>query len=345
MNNFNPDMNNGSGIFGLPFGKEESKIIILPVPWELTTSYHRGTYLGPSAVFNASFQLDLYNQFYPDFWKCGIHLLDENKKFLELGLSLESEFKRLVSLFYSGNKYSELDLLAIEEINKVCYDLNLYVFNECKKIIENDAFPIVLGGDHSSPLGLITALNQANKNFGILHIDAHADLRQSYQGFHFSHASIMNNALKLDSVNHIVQLFVRDYCEEEATIIKKNPNRMSCFTDRYIKSSLYEGKTWSQIVDEVIELLPTKVYISFDIDGLEPSLCPNTGTPVPGGCNLEMLTYLFESIVLSGRKIIGADLCEVSPSQNLNLDWDANVGARALMQLCIAIAASNKLAN
>lgn len=340
--NFNPDINNSEGIFGLPFNEKESKIVIIPVPWELTTSYGKGTHLGPKAIYEASFQLDLFQQYFPDFWKCGIFMQEENKDLRKRGLELEKTVKEISDLFNNSKELSEIELKKLEEINTACLEMNTYVYNQSKKIIMNESIPIVLGGDHSSPLGLIKALTEEHRNFGILHIDAHADLRKAYQGFKFSHASIMYNAKKLEEVGRIVQLFVRDYCQEEENMIKSDLNKVSCFTDRYIKNSLFEDRSWSNIVWEIIELLPSKVYISFDIDGLKPSLCPNTGTPVPGGANLEMISFLFESIVESGRRIIGADLCEVSPSKDLKNEWDANVGARALMQLCLTISASNR---
>ena len=90
------------------------------------------------------------------------------------------------------------------------------------------------------------------------------------------------------------------------------------------------GQTWKSQCDEIIGRLPQHVYISFDIDGLHPSLCPNTGTPVPGGLQLEEVNFLFKQLVMSGRKIIGFDLVEVSPGGG---DWDANVGARVLYSL------------
>lgn len=340
--NFNPDINNSEGIFGLPFKEEESKIVIIPVPWELTTSYGKGTHLGPKSIFEASFQLDLYQQYFPDFWKCGIFIQKENEKLRKRGLELENSAKELSEFFNNSTKLTESDLRKLDEINTACLEMNTYVYQQSRKIIEQESIPIVLGGDHSTPLGLIKALSEEHRNFGILHIDAHADLRRAYQGFKFSHASIMYNAKKLESVGRIVQLFVRDYCQEEENIIRTETNKITCFTDRYIKNSLFEDRKWSSIVWEIIELLPSKVYISFDIDGLDPSLCPNTGTPVPGGANFEMISYLFECIIESGRRIIGADLCEVSPSKNDNNEWDANVGARALMQLCLSISASNR---
>jgi agmatinase len=183
------------------------------------------------------------------------------------------------------------------------------------------------------------ALAEKNPSFGILHIDAHADLRQAYEGFEYSHASIMFNAIKLPQISHLVQVGIRDYCEAEVNLITNEP-RIYTFFDREIKHSQFEGKSWSAICDSIIETLPEKVYLSFDIDGLDPKLCPNTGTPVPGGLELEQSIFLVEKLVKSGRTIIGFDLNEVAPGNN---EWDANVGARLLYRLANMCLISNKI--
>ena len=102
------------------------------------------------------------------------------------------------------------------------------------------------------------------------------------------------------------------------------------FTDQEVKAARFEGKNWADQVSEIIATLPRQVYLSFDIDGLNPSLCPNTGTPVPGGMELEEVVYLIDAVKASGRTLIGMDLVEVSPGED---EWDANVGARALYTL------------
>jgi agmatinase len=203
----------------------------------------------------------------------------------------------------------------------------------------------LVGGEHSVPLGFFRALSDQYDRFGILQIDAHADLRKSYEGFTYSHASIMYNALKLPSIGRIVQVGVRDYCEEEVNVVQRAMGRVVTYYDEDIKDKLYKGRTWDILCDEIIAQLPKHVYISFDIDGLDPKLCPSTGTPVAGGLEFHQAIHLIKKLVLSDRKIIGFDLCEVSPGKN---DWDANVGARVLYQLCNWSAVSNgllKLAN
>jgi len=194
-----------------------------------------------------------------------------------------------------------------------------------------------LGGDQSTPLGLSKALSKKYDDIGILHIDAHADLRNAYEGFEFSHASIMFNAIKMPQVSRLVQLGIRDYCEAEVQLIQSDP-RIHTYFDREIKHREYSGENWAGICHEIIGKLPEKVYISLDIDGLDPKLCPNTGTPVPGGLEFEQVLFLVEKLTASGRKVIGFDLNEVSPGED---EWDANVAARLLYRM-INLCASAK---
>lgn len=114
-----------------------------------------------------------------------------------------------------------------------------------------------------------------------------------------------------------------------------------CIFDRDIKSRKYEGETWRDICNEIVSHLPPKIYVSFDIDGLDPRFCPNTGTPVPGGMELEEAIYLIRHAVRQGKQIIGFDLNEVACGTD---EWDANVGARLLYRMANLAAASNKYA-
>lgn len=208
------------------------------------------------------------------------------------------------------------------------YEMTLNLLKEGKKVG-------LIGGDHSTPLGFIKALSEVHGNFGILQIDAHADLREAYEGFTYSHASIMYNVLKeVPQMKTLVQVGIRDYCDEELAMIHQNPNRLVTYFDKEIKERQYQGDTWKQICLEIVDNLPQKVYISFDIDGLDPKLCPNTGTPVPGGFEIEQVFYLFKLLKQSGREIIGFDVNEVSCGEHSSDGIDAIVGARVLYKLC-----------
>jgi agmatinase len=179
------------------------------------------------------------------------------------------------------------------------------------------------------PLGNLRAIAQHHPNFGILHIDAHADLREAYEGFEFSHASIMFNALKLPQLTKLVQVGIRDLSHDEVKLIRQSNGRVSAYYDPLLKQKLYGGVSWLEVCQQIVAELPQQVYISFDVDGLDPKLCPNTGTPVPGGLELEQTFCLFREVVHSGRQIIGFDVVEVG-----NAEWDGNVGARIVYKLC-----------
>jgi agmatinase len=211
----------------------------------------------------------------------------------------------------------------------------------------------VLGGDHSTPFGAIRAYGGHHPGLGILHIDAHADLRDAYEGFTWSHASIMNNVVRRigskGGIATLVQVGIRDLGEREhRMIMEPRPRGESAITtyfDATAKARLHAGETWAAICDEIVGRLPKKVYISFDIDGLDPVLCPDTGTPVPGGLSFNELLELLRALGRNGRRIVGFDLNEVAPSPRTPRpewggDWNANVGARALYKMIGAAALS-----
>ena len=221
------------------------------------------------------------------------------------------------------------------DLEAICEKVNTYVQAEARKLHTANKIPGVVGGEHSVPLGAIRAAADAHGDFGILHIDAHLDMREAYEGFKYSHASIMFNVLStLPKVTKIVSVGIRDFGEKEVDFAKSQADRVSIFYDADMQERMLEGEKWSAIVAEIVAKLPTKVYISFDIDGLDPSLCPHTGTPVPGGLSFAQASLLLEAVKKSGKKVIGFDLVEVAPEPHHGIEWDANVGARILYKLC-----------
>ncbi len=321
-----------NNLYGLPFTEEESDTVIFPVPWEVTVSYGSGTAGSADAIMAASLQVDLYDADVPDAWKAGIFMKHVPNDWLQKSNALREQAEIYIGFLEEGGNVNENEELkkVLDTINKECQSLHEWVKAETAKLIAQNKFVGVLGGDHSSPLGLMQAL--ANKyDYGILHIDAHCDLRDSFEGFTYSHASIFFNALKIPQVTKLVQVGIRDFCEAELNVAKNSNNRIKIFFDADIRRRQYEGEAWKTIVDNIVKELPKNVYISFDIDGLDPKLCPHTGTPVAGGLEMEQSFYLIKKVVDSGRKIIGFDLCEVSPGED---EWDANVGARVLYKLC-----------
>jgi agmatinase len=316
-------------LFGLPFTPEHAALVIVPIPWEVTVSYHSGTAKGPQAVLEASSQIDLSIKDIPDAWKLGISQLPIPGDLYSESQKLREMAGKHIRAMEAGEKLQPADPL-VSKINEACENLNIYVKSTTQKLLRDKKMVGLLGGDHSTPLGFLRALGEQYDRFAILQIDAHADLRKAYEGFIYSHASIMFNALKLPAVGRLVQVGIRDYCDEEISVMDRSMGRIKTYFDQDIKEQLYEGKSWGSVCEQIIRDLPSEVYISFDIDGLNPKLCPNTGTPVAGGLEFEQAIYLIKKLVKSGKRIIGFDLNEVAPG---NDDWDANVGARLLYQL------------
>ncbi|MFN3841161.1 MAG: agmatinase family protein [Cyclobacteriaceae bacterium] len=337
IQSFDPNAPGLTGnLFGLPFSPENAELLILPVPWEVTVSYKGGTARGPESILNASSQVDLFDRTIADAWKTGIAMLPVNQTILQENNRLRELASQYIESLNNGTGSTHNNPI-VKKINEGCENLNIYVKSTAANYLKEGKMVGLLGGDHSTPLGFIRALSERYDRFGILQIDAHADLRKAYEGFTYSHASIMYNALKLPAVNKLVQVGIRDFCEEEVQVMERSMGRIKTFFDEDIKAQQYNGKTWDSICDEVVQELPDQVYISVDIDGLDPKLCPNTGTPVAGGFDFHQITYLLKKLVLSKRTIIGFDLNEVAPG---NDEWDANVGARILYQLCNWMAVS-----
>ena len=333
---FNPnDVAFGDGIYGLPFTVENAQQVIIPVPWEATVSYRQGTASGPGAILAASRQVDLYDPDCKDAWKLGLAMSDLPQELIALNKITRADAEKHLANLEGGVEQPEL----LERINKNCEQMNAWVAEKADYFLEQGKLVYLIGGDHSTPLGLITELAKRGE-FGILHFDAHADLRDAYEGFKYSHASIMFNAIKLENVRKLVQVGIRDYCEEEVKLVQGSGNRIEMFTDRELSLRKFNGESWSAICRSIIKDLPQRVYVSFDIDGLDPKLCPNTGTPVPGGFEFEQAIYLVRHVVESGRKIIGLDVNEVAPGED---EWDACVGARLLYRIANLAARSNEL--
>jgi len=318
----NAESFNKNNLYGLPHSPETASLIIIPVPWEVTVSYRGGTANGPARVLQASHQIDLFHSSHPELWKKGISMIpfpDDLK-------TMNNKLCAMVKSF-SNQKKGNYDTIIANAINNGSEELNKWVKHNSLSWLNKGKIVGTLGGEHSTCFGLINALSEIHKDISILQIDAHADLRCNYQGLKYSHASIMHNIIQIPQIKNLVLAGIRDFCEEEANIIQNKKNIVS-FSDQRIKRALYEGKTWENISNKIIKHLGQKVYLSFDVDGLNPSLCPETGTPVPGGFEFEQALFLIESVINSGKEIIGFDISETGDGE-----WDANVSARILWRL------------
>ena len=314
MHEFDPDAaaGEGSGIYGLPFTPDESRVVVVPVPYEATTSYGGGTSKGPAAVFEASKQVDLFDHETGKPYQAGIAMLEIPRKIVSWNAKAKkSRSKKLV------NQYGDR--------------VNTWVYEKTRDLLEAGKMPVILGGDHSVPFGAMRAYSEKYPGLGVLHLDAHADLRDAYEGFTWSHASIFNNVItNLHGVGRLVQVGIRDLGMAENEMIARSNGRIVTFFDPDIAMRRERGTPFADIADEIVAALPDEVYLSWDIDGLDPTLCPGTGTPVPGGLSWNDAVGLLRAIRRAKKRIVGLDLCEVAPGET---EWDANVGARLLYKM------------
>ncbi len=318
----------GNNIFGLSFSREESSIVLLPVPWEATVSYGSGTAKGPAAILAASTQLDIFDCELGLFYKSGITMLPESSQVRRWNAQARRHARKVIA----KGRADASNRKDADAVNALGAKLNAFVEKETRKILKEGKIPGLIGGDHSISLGAIKACADQYGGIGVLHFDAHVDGRESFEDFEFSHASTMHHVLEdVPQMKKLVQVGVRDYCKGEDALMKRQGKRMEVFFDEDIAGRMFQGETWKKICEDVVGKLPQNVYVSFDIDALDPSLCPHTGTPVPGGLSFQQALLLLKTVAKSGRKIVGFDLVEVAPGPD---EWDANVGARVLFKLC-----------
>jgi agmatinase len=304
--------------FGLPHALNEAAVRVLPLPWDATASSGTGTAGGPAAILEATAQVDLHDRRWGEAWRAGI-------AWGEAPAFLADLAPRALA---AADRARAGDAVALAFVNEAGARVHDAVAAWVAAELDAGAIPAVVGGDHSVASGAIAAA--ARSPIGVLHVDAHADLRVAYEGFAYSHASVMDHALAASPDLVLSSIGLRDLGHAERDRIATDPRVHAVFDDRFADAA---GGPWGHLLDEAIRPLPPAVWVSFDVDGLDPSLCPGTGTPVPGGLSWHQATALLARLVHSGRRIVGFDLCEVAPAP-----WDAAVGARLLHQLaCAAI--------
>lgn len=356
MPTFDPDAaaQPGTGIFGLPFTREESRIILTPVPFDATTSYGGGASCGPEAILAASAQVDLYDFQYGRVYEAGIFMDEIDESILAMSQEARGIAEPIIEK--GGAEHGDTsDTIACAQVNEACEKINAFTYERTKRVLAERKIPGLVGGDHSTPFGAIKACAEScgAEGMGILQLDAHMDLRESFEGFRWSHASIMWNVLKeIPQVTRLVQIGIRDFGEGElklsrSAIHPKNPNdswivepgpgRVATHFDLDWTRRLMRGAHFEMMCKQALDSLPRLVYVSFDIDALDPALCPGTGTPVPGGLSFNQAAVILEILAASGRRIVGFDLNEVCATEG-DSEWNANVGARMLYKLCGAAA-------
>lgn len=323
------------GVYGLPHTPEEAALVLIPVPWEPTTSYLRGTAKGPAAMREASKQVELFDRALVDTplrgrpYERGLAMLPEDPEITAWNAEATQAADLVIDAATRG---LEAPREALARVNERSAALDARVHAIASAWLAKGKRVGTLGGDHSSPFGAIRAHVERFPELGVLHVDAHADLRVAYEGFEGSHASILHNVMARLPVRRLVQVGLRDVCEEEVEAIARSDGRIRAFFDADVRARLFDGEPWAKVADEIVGALPGDVYVTFDIDGLEPALCPHTGTPVPGGLTWREATDLLDRIRRSGRRVVGFDVTEVAPGPDGD-EWDANVGARLVYRL------------
>jgi agmatinase len=355
--NFDPNAaaDANAGIFGLPCSFQDAKVVYLPVPWEATTSYGAGTAHGPEAILNASVQIDMFDLDVKNPYQAGLHSLPISPEIFDLNRRAKVLAETVIDALgeISGNIELQKNLSLVNSYSK---KVNDFVHVNISKILSSGKIPALIGGDHSTPFGAFQAAAEVYPEFGILHFDAHSDTRKAYLGFEHSHASIMYNAsTKIPQIKKIIQVGIRDFCEDEFEFTSSQKNRFHVFYDQHISQKKMSGVSFNTIAEEIISELPQNVWVSFDIDGLDPRYCPHTGTPVPGGLDYSEAIHIIRTLAKSGRKIIGFDVVEVAPILNndglpaeinqANDEWDSNVGGRLIYKLSALALATHQFAN
>ena len=268
-------LSNKKGFLGIDnkFNFKE-KVVVVPFGLEKTVSYGRGTKNGPKEIIKASHQVELYDEELncEPYRKIGIKTL----KFFKIDKDIKKALKKITDI----NK----DLLA-------------------KKL-----FPITLGGEHSITPGCIIPFVKKYKKMCILHFDAHADLRENYNGEKFSHASAMKRCLDYKNVS-IISFGIRNISQEEIPFLKKNKSRINIFWAK--DKAKWDLKKFKRLIKN------KTVYLSFDVDGLDPSIMPATGTPEPGGLLWDEALNIIK-IATKNSNIVGADVNELAPIKGFN---------------------------
>lgn len=264
---------------------QSAQFSVLPVPYEYSVSYGQGTGLGPKAILEASHQLETWDGF---SFPCdkGIHTCD----WVNVNADPETVMENIASA--------------------------------TKNILLAGSMPVVLGGEHSVTYGVIKGyLDAGFTDFGVVQIDAHADLRQDYEGSIYSHASVMKRVV--DEGIPLYQLGIRAYCAEERDTRNNHDQIWFADADQIVPNNQ------SQI--ELPKEFPKNVFFTVDVDGLDPNVFPSTGTPVPGGLGWYQTLGLFESVVKQ-RNIIGFDIMEFAPIEGFRAyDFAASLLTYKLM--------------
>ncbi|MFH1248986.1 MAG: agmatinase [archaeon] len=244
---------------------DSSKIIILPIPFDKTSTWMKGADKGPKAIIDASPNLEFYD--------------------------IETDSEVYKNGIFTAEEIDEKDSISmIKKVNE-----------STKKFLDDEKFVVLIGGEHSISIGAINAFADHYKNIGILHLDAHSDRRESYEGSKYNHACVIARAQEVSS--NIVSVGIRSMDSSEL----KNANKDSIF----FAQDIHDSDSW---IKDAVKKLPNNVYITIDLDVFDPSILPSTGTPEPGGMDWYSVLKLLKA-VSDSKNIVGFDVVELCPSK------------------------------
>lgn len=255
---------------------QKSKTVIVPFGYEASTTYGSGAKYGPGAIISASWQVELFDE----------------------------ELRK--------QTYSQIGICTVKEPKiRKGYNFYLSLAEKVSQIISINKFPVILGGEHTISLGGLEGVRKKYKSFSVLHFDAHADLRESYENNKFSHACVMRRAFEFNEIKNLTQVGIRNISNEksegsEFDFYKQNSDRIKIFWAR-------DKNNWK--IDEILGNLEKNVYLTFDVDVFDSSIMPSTGTPEPGGLNWYEVLHILKQ-VFAKKNVIAVDVVELSPLKN-----------------------------
>jgi agmatinase len=265
--------------FGLPeeySSQENSKVVIVPVPYEATTSYGKGTKGGPDAILHASQQVELFDD---ELW------VETHK----IGIHTHAPVKMAPVTAETENPFHELT-------------------DAVRPLVEFGKLPIILGGEHSLTLGAVRACAEKFPDLSVLQIDAHCDLRQTYDGNPYSHATVSYHIYKCLPQPCLTQVGIRNLSMDEANWMEQEEPNINIFWARH-------QDRWN--FHEIIHTLSDNVYLTIDVDGLDSGIMPATGTPEPGGMSWYHLTELIKVLCIR-KNVVAADITEFAPIKGMH---------------------------
>jgi agmatinase len=261
------------GAIDKPYSEyKNAKVVVLPVPFEGTVTYGKGTGKGPKAIIEASKNMELWDEeLNKNTFHIGIHTLPE--------LKISGDPKKTIDMIYSNSK----------------------------KLLQDKKFIVMLGGEHSITPGLVKAMKEEFSGLSVLQIDAHSDLREEYDFIKYSHACAMKRIH--DMKIPIVQIGIRSTSEEEQETFRKNQKNI------FLAKDIAESKS-DRWMDDIVSKLTENVFITIDVDGLDPSIMPSTGTPEPGGLQWYSTLKLLKKVA-EKKNVVGFDMVELAPIKGL----------------------------